>query len=53
MTYDLSPTLFVENGAAILAARAHAARLISREYELLGKARRPVADPAKADAKGE
>lgn len=34
MTYKLDPKLFVERGAAVLAARARAARLSAHEYEL-------------------
>lgn len=35
MTYRLSPGLFVENGAAVLAARVRSARRSGIEHELL------------------
>ena len=35
MTFKLDPNLFVERGAAVLAARARAARLSAHEYELI------------------
>jgi hypothetical protein len=34
MTYKLSPRLFLENGPAILASRARAARESATEYQL-------------------
>ena len=40
MTYKLDPNLFVERGAAVLAARARVARLAAHEYELM-RNRRP------------
>lgn len=37
MTYNLSPGLFVENGAAVLSRRARAARRSAIAHELLSR----------------
>lgn len=42
MTYQLSPALFVENGAAVLGGRARAARRSSLEHELLARRSDPA-----------
>ena len=39
MTYVLSPSLFVEQGAAVLLRRAQAARRSARAFELLNQAK--------------
>ena len=44
MTYQLNKNLFVENGAAVLAARTRAARLSMYEYEL-ARARLTAPEP--------
>lgn len=38
MTYELNPSLFVEQGAAVMLRRARTARRSAREFELLREA---------------